>query len=261
MSGSRPSHPAGPAEGALWGTYPNNVALGLPLMWGMAFFDDFITPPDGSRYGDRRWQLYTSGTASVSQRTPTSTTEHEAGLVDCIASGANSIGILHQGMGTDRPLDQEPPIGSVIGCKLRSYTTVSDLRAWFGFQENTNSPATGNDCDFVGLRFDTSGAGQWEAVCRNGTSETAVAIGLSPSSSSNAYNRIGFERQPNGAYRFFGLTRRDDLYLPPAITELATISSNVPNEPLTPSIGWEALGVSTRGIVVDSYSWCGRTRR
>lgn len=254
--------PAGTASGALAGSWPDNVALGAPLRMGMAWFEDFCADDDttGGWYGEKRWRLSTLGTGAISTPTPPSTAEHEAGVRLLQATASGDYAVLRF---ASPFYNQEPPIGTVWECKLRLYAGTTQVEAWAGLQDAsyTTAPITGNNTDFIGVRYDAGAAGvNWEAVSRNGTAETVIDTGEAGAVGVDAYLVIGFRRINAGGYEVYQVTRVADERTPPTVTVLGTIDATHPDEPLRPVIGLRSTS-GAASILIDYYTLGGRSRR
>ena len=245
--------PSGLCGGALAGQYPDEVAFGLPNLMGLAWYDDFCAYNVSGRYGEKRWQLYAPGTGTTTS--PGVTTAHEFGLQQCTVTVSGDTSALVQN-GSLEPIYRMVPVGSLFAVKIKHYTSTADSVIWAGFSENYIAPAGAVFVDFVGVRNE---GGNWYGVCRDGNTETTVDLGLAASTSSSAYRVMGFFHANDGV-RFF-TADVTDRQVPPFITWFSPITTNHPNEDLSPIIGITSSAVGTKGFTADFFNFGGRTTR
>lgn len=246
--------PGGPSGGALAGQYPQNLAMGIPCAMGPVFIDEFIRAPDASRYGDTGWQLDGAG-ATVAQVPPTSTLEHEIGLLRMYRAASGNNTLFHGDTGI---LDQEPPPGSIFCVKVRHHGGTSDCTLWAGFADATFGPS-----DFVGVKCEAGVAGgNWTGFVADGTAGDyhTEDLGVAASISDDGYFVGGFERLLDGSYQFFTLDLSD-----PAAALRTNVGDPIdvshPDEPSFLILRVDSTTTDPRGLVVDFVSFTGRTRR
>jgi len=246
--------PRGDATGALAGSFPSNVAIGLPLLMGLAWSDDFLADDNAPQYGEKNWSLTTTGTGTIATVGATDANAHEAGLRRLQVTASGDRAVLH--LDTTLEPFTDVPVGTIFGIKIRHDSSIVGATIWAGFCETTSVPGSGVSNDFVGIR--NEGA-NWFGVVRNDLVEATVDLGLAGSISTAAYRIAGFLRASDG-YRFWtaDATSRE---VSPTITHFAAIDTNKPNEDLSPVIGIQSSAVGAKGCVVDWFSIGGRTRR
>lgn len=148
----------------------------------LVFWDDFI----GTAIGQNQWtRTEQSGTLSVTKVQPGTGTFNqwsETGIAR-IRTGATSGngGTIQLGQSFSGP----PPVGGEFRCKARVNQTTN-FRAWFGLWSNASSSpdeALTNSLYGIGIRAQPAGAAEnWFGICRNGTSETTVDLGVQANS-------------------------------------------------------------------------------
>lgn len=256
MSTARP--PSGPASGALFGDYPDNIALGLVSVMGVSWVEDFISFDDtvNGRYGSHAWAFTFTGTGTVATLgSSDGNTGHEAGLrrLQVTASGDRAV----LSMSTSLEIyDGPPPVGTLWACKIRHNTSTTGAILWAGFSEQATVPGAGLSRDFLGIR--NEGA-NWFGVLRNDLNETLVDLNVAGSTSAGAYLVAGFLREDDGVHFF--VIDASDRTIPPQVQWFEPVTVNMPNEDLAPIVGIHATAAGTKGLVVDFFNIAGRTRR
>jgi hypothetical protein len=248
MSNSARS-PAGPADAALAGQYPA-VALGLVPAAGPIMFDEFLRPGPA---GDCRWVDTTLGGSdpTYSNQAPTAVTE--AGILRlATAASANSGGVLGH---VHSQFSGVPGVGAIWAAKVRLQSGASAAEVWCGFSQSSDRVDSSTSNDFVGVRG-VAGA-NWSGVCKNGTSETAVDLGVACDST---WRALGFRRENDGV-QFFVLTLSDvgtwdldDVGDP--------VTTNHPNTALRSiALGTYTTNATGKTAEIDFWALGGRTAR
>ena len=180
MSKARPA--AGVAGGALGGLYPS-PSHGSPSSSGYRLTDDFLRPPEGTLYGDMRWEAITMGSAPVvTQITPSTALEVGIARVATNASpSADEGGLLGWPVAGGRQWHTTPQVGVHYTAKL-SIKNDTYVRAFSGLIQNQAPWWTGtNDC--IGFRASAgAAAANWFGVVRVGGSENTVDLGVEANS-------------------------------------------------------------------------------
>ncbi len=252
--------PAGLCSGALAGQYPDEVALGLPLLMGLHWHDDFAAVHDltEGRYGEMAWKLTTTGTGQWVQSGASAWQQHEYGIGRLQVTASGDKAVLHQDISYEL-FNGSPPIGTIWSVKIRHNSSTTNATLWLGFAEDADIPGSGVSTRFVGVR--NQGSANWYGVCRNGVAETVRDLGVAGSTSTSYYRVLGFMRTTRG-FEFF---RADctDRETPPHITWVDPISTYIPSTSydLTPVIGLQSTDTGTKGMVFDWFEIGGRIRR
>ncbi len=256
MSTSR--GPSGLAMGALFGEFPDQVAFGIPPLMGFSWFDDFAANDNSADdlHGEKRWTTAHVGTGAVFAEGTLSNEKHSFGLRRVQVAVNGDRGVLIQNANLEE-FENGPPEGALFCCKVRHDTSTTGATLWVGFAEDGDIPGSGVSTDFVGVRCEDGG--NWFGVTRNNTLESTVDLGVGPSTAQTDYRILGFLVTSTG-FRFFTATaasRKD----PPFLTWFDELTTNLPNEDLTPVIGIQSNAAGTKGIVIDFFSIGGRAAR
>ncbi len=245
----------GEASGALSGTYPT-PAIGIPPMVGVALWDDFIGESNNFGGSGNDWRL--SAPVGMPTDNPiTPTTDRELGLHEFTHNVSPRDFHFHFGLGSERPLFAFP-IGGIFAVKMCLTLEATNNRVWAGFGSLALVPIPGNTVDFVGIRNNNGASGaNWEGVSKNSTLETPIDLGVF--GVVDDFNVFGFERLDEG-YQFFAMDVSNAGRL--VRTNVGDpVSTNNPDQPLTPIFGFETGASGDRGLCMDFYGWGGRFRR
>ncbi len=250
--------PAGDADSAIDGTWPQNIAIGGVGRMGMSWHDDFM---GRSGLGEKNWSFATSGSGAAFP-VNVNGLDHECGVFRVRSVLAGDESFMYQNQSFFR---RGPPIGAMLEVKITFDISVATVVAWAGLQDSSRSsvpPITGNDADFIGFRFDAAFSQNWHGVVRNGTAEGApLDMGVVGSTSPNEYARLGVRRLSDGSYEFYTFERSDDIFVAPPITIVGNINTNHPDEGLAPVIGHKESVAGARGLRIDYYTLGGRCVR
>jgi len=228
---------------------PDNTIHGIRL------FDDF----DGSNSaGALAWSLYLLGADAATNPTIPSKasaatggfTWSERGVVQLTTPGVGDYG----GIVSLGPADWGyglPPVGTVFRIKIKA-SAATNLTMWAGlFDSVTTFPdgALANSLKGVGVRAAAAGgAVNWKAITRDGTSETAVDLGVAMGTT---WRTVGFRRTLTG--------------IQPMIGDHATgseITTNVPSlGACSLMFGAYETSAAARTLSVDLISLFGNFRR
>jgi hypothetical protein len=257
MPGLAARRPAGEATGTMDGWYPNDLAIGTPLVFGVVLMDDFIRPPDGTYYGDLFWSLQDfSSVATASNTAPAANDEAGICRVTTGICSPGEGGAIGYGDGTDRTFYRAPPAGSVYLAKLRA-VDITQITIASGFFEIHSGVTGATSNDFIGFRG--VGGANWYGVVRNGTAESTVDLGIAVSTS---WAYLGFRRETDGTVQFFQYERdgRNFAYRVEIGAPVAT--TNLPNTTLCIApLNVITLDGASKSAEIDFVCLGGRTER
>ncbi len=158
------------------------------------FFEDFL-----GDMGQYTWTKTNTSADGITLGWGDSTTHtfgqwSETGIVKLTTgSGIGSAGTYHV---SHLMFGGKAPAGTEFTCKVQADST--NRRCWIGLWSSTTDPdlALSNSVYGVGFRASNTGvAANWYGVCRNGTAETTVDLGVG---SGTTWRTLGWARTSGG---------------------------------------------------------------
>jgi len=251
MASPRPA--AGSALGALAGSYPN-PASGHAGTAGPSIFDDFIS----TTALNKRWDVPSGGTNIVEATTAT-----EIGVVNLTTgAGASDLAVL----GCSDQSVFGPALGwqMVVKVAVGDVTSETQATGWSGLVATLSGPPTTGTRSFVGFRYDATGSTvDWYGVCRNGSSETTLDLGVL---ADTTWRTFAWVARPNAGWTAIAAV---DFYMVSASTPsnplwtlVGSITTNIPSEALCVCIsGLKNKTGTYRSLLVDHWSLGGAAGR
>lgn len=207
------------------------------------FFDDFLTATGD--YGWTRSNIGGVSTATVATPSNNFGKWSEHGIVTLTTTAVSGQGGT---LGVPGTCTGDPPVGAEVQVKCALSSDVN-ITAWGGLWSlATTIPdvALANTIYGIGFRMHNTGvASNWFGICRNGTAETTVDLGVA---ADTTYRVLGWICTPTGI-QFTVRTR-------PVGAEVTT---NIPNNTrnLGPHIGIVTRTASSKNIKTDFFGYQG----
>lgn len=255
------SAPAGSRLDALSGRYDES-GPGLPNALGPYLHEDWMRYGSASSgYGEVGWTRSNVSGSGGSIILSTPTTAQEYGVAQLRTGSQSGRGsTLHTSAVVQM---YQPGIGMVWATKVDMNNTAS-IEVWSGFSSSTSGRVRVTDStQFIGIRY-LSTEGEWQGVCKNGstaTNESTVSLG---SHAAGTYVRFGFEAVDTGGgtlgMQFFSLDTDERHQLTRTLIG-DPITDNIPVTTGPLAAGVVTLTGSQRIVYQDWYGYGGRTAR
>lgn len=160
-------------------------------MSAITIVDDFVKDGTASPWGDLGWSEFAMTNVTIAKKGATAAgvfgAYSECGVIEVQSPTTNGQGGgLYLGSYSRPTFYGLPPLGFEWRAKVRVPTTFTGFRSWLGmWADSTTSPdaALGNAISGIGFRAETTGGvDNWYGIVRNGTSETAIDLGIAAGS-------------------------------------------------------------------------------
>jgi len=222
---------------------------------GVHVWEDFAVYGTSSHLGQYGWYLAGSGAGVAVQA---STEWGEAGIIRITPDAGNATGgaALRLSATATPMLGGDLPDKAFNIVKVRLGGTTTNLTGWAGLSsDGSGFPPTGsNSLEMVGFKVESGGAvANWHGVCRRGTSETTLNLGVAADSS---WRVLAWRCESSNGVRFYvgnATTGRLD--------PVGVISADVPggSDAYAPIVAVKNTTAASRYLECDFYGlgWLG----
>ena len=214
---------------------------------GVHIWEDWELPStEQGEYGRLGWVKHDvgGGGATISKIAPIATGWSECGIIRLTTPAPSGNGVaMSQGNTTGCPLAGPPPTEGRFVAKLRVDTTFTQLTAWAGLFYNASTipdAAVSNAVHAIGVvARATTGTANWFGICRNGSGETSVDLGVA---ADGTWRELGWRKTGTGVqFQVAGVDTGSE------------ITANLPGttKALGPAVGIAAESASARELRCD----------